>query len=32
MRYEQNVEPKGDDWRAVLEESIAGFDERRSAH
>lgn len=29
---EWGVEPKGDDWRAVLEESIAGFDERRRAH
>jgi hypothetical protein len=29
---EWGVEPKSADWRAVLEESIAGFDERRSAH
>jgi hypothetical protein len=29
---EWGVERKGDDWRAVLEESIAGFDERRSAN
>ena len=29
---EWRVEPRGDDWRSVLEESIAGFDERRSAH
>lgn len=29
---EWGVEPKAGDWRSVLTESIAGFDERRSAH
>jgi hypothetical protein len=29
---EWGVEPKSDDWQAVLSESIAGFDQRRSAH
>ncbi len=28
---EWGVEPRADDWRAVLEESIGGFDERRNA-
>jgi hypothetical protein len=29
---EWGVEPKGNNWKAVLQESIAGFDERRRAH
>jgi hypothetical protein len=29
---EWGVEPRAEDWRSVLAESITGFDERRSAH
>lgn len=29
---EWGAQPKGEDWKAVLRESIAGFDERRRAH